>query len=41
MVEGTTSMDQWDEYVKNMKSMGFDRMLEIYTDAYNRFMAEQ
>ena len=41
MIDGSAGMDRWDEYVKQMKSMGFDRMLEIYTDAYNRFMAEQ
>ena len=41
MVESSESMEEWDTYVANMKKMGFDRMQEIYQEAYDRFIATQ
>ena len=29
----------WDEYVQTVKSMGMDRLLEIYQTAYDEYKA--
>lgn len=30
----------WDAYIEQLNSMGLERLIEIYTDAYNRYMEE-
>lgn len=30
----------WDDYVKQLNAMGLERLLEIYGDAYDRYMSE-
>jgi putative aldouronate transport system substrate-binding protein len=33
--------DEWDDYVARLDDMGLERMLEIYQDAYDRFVANR
>jgi putative aldouronate transport system substrate-binding protein len=40
IVEGGID-DEWDGYVAQLKSMGIERMVEIYQAAYDRFTAAQ
>ena len=37
-LEGEQPMSAWDEYIATMKSMGCDRVCEIYQGAYDRFV---
>lgn len=37
-ITGVKSMDEFDDYVKTLKSMKIDRYIEIYQDAYNRYL---
>ena len=38
-VTGERSLDEWDAYLGELKSMGSDDVLKIYRDAYARFKA--
>lgn len=38
-IMGTVSIDEFDEYVKTLKSMKIDRILEIYNNAMERYMS--
>lgn len=35
---GTMSFDEWDTFVKEAKAFGLDRAIEIYQNAYDRFI---
>lgn len=35
-VTGQKSMSEWDSYVKSIKAIGVDKMIEMYTGAYKR-----
>lgn len=32
--------EEWDAYVEQLNAMGLERLIEIYTDAYERYMAQ-
>jgi putative aldouronate transport system substrate-binding protein len=32
--------EEWDDYVKQLNAMGLERLLEIYSNAYDRYMSE-
>lgn len=32
--------EEWDAYVEQLNAMGLERLIEIYTDAYDRYMAQ-
>lgn len=36
-VQGKASLDEFDNYVKQLERMGLDRLKEIYTSAYERY----
>lgn len=38
-ISGDMSLDQWDEYVANLKSMHLDEYVQLYVDAYADYMA--
>ncbi|MEG2570257.1 MAG: extracellular solute-binding protein [Clostridia bacterium] len=35
-ISGQLPMSEWDAYVKELNTLGVDRLLELYTTAYNR-----
>lgn len=37
---GDKPMSEWDEYLQGMRTCGIDKILEIYQNAYDTFMAE-
>lgn len=37
-ITGKKSFDEWDEYVNELKEMGGDELVDIYQDAYDRFL---
>ena len=37
-VQGSKPMSQFDEFVSTLKTMGIDRYIEIYQDAYDRYL---
>jgi len=37
-ITGEASLDQWDAFVKQVKSMNIDRAVQIYQAAYDRYM---
>jgi putative aldouronate transport system substrate-binding protein len=38
-LDGSKPMSEWDSYVEGLKGMGITRCQEIYTEAYNDYMA--
>lgn len=38
-IGGAESLDNWNDYVKNYKTIGLDRALEIMQNAYDRYLA--
>ncbi|WP_208560026.1 extracellular solute-binding protein [Marinilactibacillus kalidii] len=38
-VTGSRSMDEFDEFIKELNDIGLDRMLEIRNDAYQRYLS--
>lgn len=38
-IGGVESLDTWDTYIENYKSIGLDRALEIMQNAYDRYLA--
>ena len=32
--------EEWDAYVEQLNAMGLERLIQIYTDAYDRYMAQ-
>lgn len=38
-VTGEASMDLWDTFVKTVKDMGVDKLLEVYQTGYDRWLA--
>lgn len=39
-ITGAASLDQFDEFQKNVQSLGMDRVLELYQQAYEQFLAK-
>ena len=37
-IMGKKSFDEWDAYVSQMKELGIERAIEIYQNAYDRYM---
>ena len=37
-VEGEKPFSEYDDFVKNVEKMGVKRAIEIYQDAYERYM---
>jgi putative aldouronate transport system substrate-binding protein len=40
-VDGSKPLSEWDAYVSQLRSLGVDRVIEIYQEAYDTFMASQ
>lgn len=40
-ITGDESFDKWDEYVSTIKKMNLDRYMEIYKQAYDRYMSDK
>ena len=40
-VDGTKPMSEWDNYLNDIKSFGYDRIQELYQQAYDRYVSEQ
>ncbi len=40
-IMGIASLDQWDEYVDQMKQLGIDQAVEAYQSAYDRYMEKE
>ena len=40
-VDGSVPMSDWDAFQESLRSFGFDRVEEIYQDAYDRYKAEE
>lgn len=38
-ITGKKSFDEWDDYVQQIEKMGLDEYLQIYTDGYERYIA--
>ena len=32
--------EEWDAYIEQLKTMGLEQLVQIYTDAYERYTAE-
>lgn len=37
-IMGTESFDNWDKYISEMKTMGVDKVVEVYQVAYDRYL---
>ncbi|MBO0991961.1 extracellular solute-binding protein [Bacillus sp. SD088] len=40
-VAGDESLSNWDKYVESVEKMGLDEYMQIYNDAYGRFLEEE
>ena len=40
-MDGSVPMSDWDAFQESLRSFGFDRVEEIYQDAYDRYKAEE
>lgn len=38
LVTGEKSLDDWDSYIKDLKTLGLDEMLEIYQERFERYL---
>jgi putative aldouronate transport system substrate-binding protein len=38
-VDGSKPLSQWDEYVAGVNAIGLDKVLEVYQEAYEAYMA--
>lgn len=38
LILGQKSLDDWDNYIKNLKELGLDEMLEVYRARHERFL---
>ena len=39
-VDGSKPLSEWDSYLNDIKSFGYDRIQELYQQAYDRYMSE-
>lgn len=39
-ITGKTSFDEWDKYVETVKKVGLDQYMEIYQNAYDRYLEQ-
>jgi len=39
-ITGQRSLDQWDQYVKELKSLGLDELVKLYNDSYKEFKSK-
>ena len=39
-VDGSKPLSEWDSYLNDIKSFGYDRIQELYQTAYDRYMSE-
>ncbi|NLO83592.1 MAG: hypothetical protein GX094_11165, partial [Clostridiales bacterium] len=37
-ITGARSLDEWDNYVDELKRFGLERYIELYTKAYERYL---
>ena len=40
-VDGSKPMSDWDSYINDINSFGYQRVQELYQTAYDRYMAER
>ena len=40
-VDGTKPMSEWDSYINDLNTFGYERIQEIYQGAYDRYMSQQ
>ena len=40
-VDGSKPMSEWDSYINDINSFGYQRVQELYQQAYDRYMSER
>ena len=39
-ITGAESLDKFDEFAENIQNLGMPRLLELYQNAYDKFLAK-